>query len=335
MKLEELFKKICDKSFWSDQNTLFFKGSNYPFLFINNLFKTLEEKNIIPTPFKNLIINSTDKIQVSGSLQQSFLGETTFYWLGEYKFKKTDKTKIKLIDFLLTYNGPNFAAIYINEEKLPAKTLKQIKSKSLQDKSLIELKEQIDFEDFKSMALFFGKNINEKKLKIASQIFKNTKTIPLDAAISLMNYLELISVKMADSFYNYISSTLIQDNPSLTNLAEYFFAKNPEAFFSLWSKIYQDYPEMFWVAFWSEQIWKAHYVVKYLKQKNFTAARSLSFRLPYSFINKDWKKAELPSLQGCYKFLYSYDFALKTGSTFCALDLFYLNYFTNNFTQKV
>ena len=333
MKLEELFIKICDKSFWPNQNTLFFKGSNYPFLFINYLFKMLEEKKIIPSHFKNLIINSTDKIQVSGSLQQSFLGAKTFYWLGEYKFKKTDKTKIKLIDFLLTYKGPNIAAIYINEDKLPAKTLKLIKNNP--DGSLIELKEQIDFNDFKSMLLFFEKSINEKKLKIALQIFKSTKMLPLDAAISLMNYLELISVKMADNFYNYISSTLIQDNPSLSNLAEYFFAKKPEQFFNLWSKIYQDYPEMFWVAFWSEQIWKAHYVVKYLKQKDFTAARSLSFRLPYSFINKDWKKAELPSLQLCYQFLYNYDFALKTGSTFCALDLFYLNYFTNNFTQKV
>jgi hypothetical protein len=91
----------------------------------------------------------------------------------------------------------------------------------------------------------------------------------------------------------------------------------------------ESYPQLFWIVFWSEQVWRAHFVVTFLKDNNITQARSMSRRLPFSFIKTLWKKYSLKELAEANSFLYKADYAAKTGSTFCTLDLFFTNHFNN------
>ena len=72
--------------------------------------------------------------------------------------------------------------------------------------------------------------------------------------------------------------------------------------------------------------------IAFLELKDFSAARSFSYRLPFTFIQGDYKNVSLNELANCYKFLYNIDFALKRGFDFCSFDLFYVNYFTKKFT---
>jgi hypothetical protein len=119
--------------------------------------------------------------------------------------------------------------------------------------------------------------------------------------------------------------------PSLSALTEAFFAKDAQRFFSLWSALEKEYPEIFWIIFWSDHVWRAYNVIQFLQEKNFVQAKRMSFRLPYSFINRDWQKNSPSELVQAYQNLYSIDFALKKGSSFTALDLFYVNYFNGKF----
>jgi hypothetical protein len=71
-----------------------------------------------------------------------------------------------------------------------------------------------------------------------------------------------------------------------------------------------------------------------MHQKQFVNAKKMSYRLPYSFINKDWQRVQIDELVECYEFLYQIDYAIKTGSTFCSLDLFFAHYFAGIFAKK-
>ena len=324
MNLESFFQQASQKKFWDNKRVVCFKGKEYPFLFYSNLFSYLENKKLLPAKSKNLIISQIDKAKILESLQQSFLGEKTFYWLGEYKATDAIKVKSDIFKFIVNYSGPNFIAFHLDDEKITSKVLTEIKKIDF-----IEIEEKVDKSLFEKLLKFFGQDLGSSKLDLVRKIFQQTKSLSLEQSYMLMQYLELVNPKMVDDFYDYLSSILIEVQPSLNLLSQYFFSRQKEAFFKVWSSVCNDYSEMFWISFWSEQIWKAYNVVKFLKHKNFTSARSMSFRLPFMFINQGWKNFSLNELANCYQFLYNIDFALKTGSTFCSLDLFYVNHFMN------
>lgn len=329
MSLESFLQQASKKTFWDNKRVVCFKGKDYPFLFYSNLFNYLDDKNILPANNKNLIISQVDKAKLLGSLQQSFLGEKTFYWLGVYKATDAAKSKSDLFKFIVNYSGPNFIAFHLNDEKITSKVSSQVKRMDF-----IEIEENVNKSLFEKLIKFFGLDLGSRKLGLVRKIFQQAKYLSLDQSCMLMQYLDLVNPKMIDDFYDYLSSILVDVQPSLNLLSQYFFSRQKEAFFNVWSFVCNDYSEMFWISFWSEQIWKAYNVVKFLKQKNFASARSMSFRLPFMFINQGWKNFSLNELANRYQFLYNVDFAFKTGSTFCSLDLFFVKHFMNKNFKK-
>jgi hypothetical protein len=114
-------------------------------------------------------------------------------------------------------------------------------------------------------------------------------------------------------------------------LSEYFFAYDANNFFKLWSVIEKNYSEMFWISFWAEHLWRACCVINYLNLGDFAQAKRAGFRLPYTFINRDWKKHNIIKLKKLYCLLYKIDYLYKTGSPFCLFEFFYLSHFLSNF----
>ncbi|MBD3231075.1 hypothetical protein GF322_00240 [Candidatus Dependentiae bacterium] len=324
MNLNEFLKNIKNKNFWSKQRVLFLISANYPVLFLKKMFKKLEEQKLLPASLQKLSFDLMDNSQILSHLQQSFLGQSIFWWLGEYNFRKTDKNKLKILEFFLKYKGPNFISLYVDDNRFPIKINDQMK---------VEIDEKINYKQFKSILLFFEKQFNSSKINLIKNLFENKRKISIELVCSIIDYLEFVNANNVDIFQEYLLSILNFENSSLYKLTEYFFCKKTANFFTLWSKIYKDYPEIFWINFWAEKLWKAYYVVRYLKQEDFATARSLSFSLPFNFIKEDWKNVDLTTIKKSYDFLYNADFAIKTGSKFCILDLFYVNYFTNNFSQ--
>jgi hypothetical protein len=118
---------------------------------------------------------------------------------------------------------------------------------------------------------------------------------------------------------------------SMFNLSTYLFQKNGDKFFELWKRIAESYSAPFWVAFWSEQLWRASMFVTLNKQRKYNDARKIAFRLPFSFINRDWHNYSADELAAAHDFIYRLDGRLKNGGSDIGLDLFYAQFLSNQF----
>ncbi len=334
MKLIDYLQQIKKTESLPIKQVTCFVGADYPYLFFTKLFSFLDKKKWLPAEYRTLNFESTDKKELQSSLSQTFLGEKSFYWLSNATVKSTDKKGTNLLQFILKYNGPHFVAFYLDKTK-GAKFLKSsfVKNSKI---NIVELGDDFDLTFIKKLFDFFEFEISKNKLELFKSLFSGRSNRPggsnsfsLDQICMLMQYFDLISPRHANDFVAYLAGIVNQTSPSLNLLGNYFFENKPQQFFDVWSKVQKDYPDIFWISFWAEKIYRAYFVVKFLKDKQEGKARSLSFGLPYMFIKRDWKSFSLNKLSNYHNFLYTNDFKIKTGSKFCFLDLFYLNHFNN------
>ncbi|KKP22488.1 MAG: hypothetical protein SZ59_C0006G0029 [candidate division TM6 bacterium GW2011_GWF2_28_16] len=303
--------------------TICFTGENYYILFLSRLLSFLQNQNKLPAQYRNLIIDSLEKREIQSNLAQTFLGQKYFYWLGDCMQAKLVQ---KEIDLLLNYTGPHFIAFYLDKEK----SASIFKSSDKNNLNIIELSDNLDLDSIINILNFFEIKLTNKKIALIKQVFLNLdNNINLDQLSILVNYLDLIKAEPDINIINYLTLLIGKNSPSLNLLAKYFFEKNAKEFFNIWVQINKDYPDVFWLSFWSEKLYRAYFVVKYLNNNNFAKAKSVSFGLPYNFIKSDWKKNSINQLSSYHDFLYTNDYKIKTGSQFCFLDYFYLNYFIN------
>jgi hypothetical protein len=238
-----------------------------------------------------------------------------FYWLNEVP---EPGKKDKFLEYLLDYQGPNIVAFYtIGDVK------KSDHKKNLQ---IIDINSSITWREFNLILNFLANKLPAKKLAVANKIFNEQEMLDVDVACMLINYLELVSVSFIDNLPEYLSQ-IIGSRPILNQLSNFFFARQQTAFFSLWSELESKYSDMFWIAFWSDQAWRAFHVVECLNNKNFVRAKQLSYGLPFGFINKYWTGFNQDYLHSLYEDLYEIDCSIKKGSSFYSLDLFYLKHF--------
>ena len=59
-------------------------------------------------------------------------------------------------------------------------------------------------------------------------------------------------------------------------------------------------------------------------------AKQISFRLPFTFVQKDWRSYSIRELKNAHQFIYTLDYDFKHGSTM-AFDLFFSKFFSNQF----
>jgi hypothetical protein len=313
-----------NKAWWEEKKNICFSGTTYPITWFTQLFAILNAKNFLPASYQRIHLDALEKKILYATFNQSILGSFSFFWLGDVTEEKETKATQELAQFLFSYKGPHHIAFFMSSD-----------SKSLPKKTeTIALPQEVTYEIFIKLIDFFGITLDKKKQTFMSSFFSHASGLSLDACCMFMQYLELINTKQLDEHMPYFSH-IAGAAPTLSTLSESFFSKNAQRFFSTWITIQKEYPDVFWVIFWSEQIWKAYHVIAYLKEKNFVNAKRMSIRLPYSFINRDWQKANADELVSAYQFLYDIDYAIKTGSTFCALDLFYMNYFSGKFAGKI
>jgi hypothetical protein len=332
MNFNLFLKEASTSIFWAQTPNLCFTGEEFSPLFFNALLSYTEKNNLLPYPKLNL--NIADKKLMIATLNQSVLGTSGVFWLSEVLEegeKGKGKNKQDIVDTLLNYQGPHHILYFIP---------KHTKLSCGSGTTVIDIPITIDYALFELVLFFLGIVVHDKKLELIKKIFKETKTITLDTACMFINYLELINLKHLDQLSYYLAY-ITKTQPSLNQLSDFFFANQATNFFSLWSKVESEYSDMFWIAFWSEQIWKAHHVIGYLKKSDFTNAKRMSFRLPYSFINLYWKNFSQQKCTHLYNQLYLIDMKIKQGVTHSVgLTFFFFSYFfekthKNNYTDII
>jgi hypothetical protein len=320
MDFDTFLTSAITAPFWRQHTTYCFVGAQYPLLWFSKLFDMVAQKNLIPYPYQRIFVDSIEKKSLDATLSQSILGNYSFFWLGNVSGERENKNTQELVQTLCTYKGPHSIALFTT------KSPKDISSSGV----VIMLPSELQAQQVIRICDIFFTAPDAPQKSLVKKLLNDRVVLDLETCSMLINYVELADTQQTASYGNFLSS-IIGSNPSLNQLSEQFFAKNAKAFFTLWHKVRDTYPEVFWIIFWAEQMWKSYHVIGYLEDKNFVQAKRIGFRLPYSFMNRDWQKSTTKELAGAYQFLYHMDYALKTGSTFNALDLFYMNYFSGSF----
>jgi hypothetical protein len=286
------------------------------------MMTNLKKKDCFPSSYERLFFEDTDPNIMGQKLSQSILGNSLFFWLGDITISKPNKQEQKLLDFILAYKGPHTIAFFISKGKvMPTEGNRTI---------IVNIDQTVPAIAGLHAVAAMGITFDAQKRSAFSYFFNKTKTLSLDAICLLAMHLEVMSLKSLESDPGYLDR-LIDSPETLSILAQYFFAKQPAAFFKIWQAMQPQYPDIFWFTFLSEQVWRANSVLWYIEQRQFAEVKRSSFRLPYSFLNGDYKKTSHKELANAYSFLYALDFSLKTSTSSESLELFFMNFFMGKF----
>jgi hypothetical protein len=265
---------------------------------------------------ETLDVSLVEKAVVHAKLETSFLGMSTIFWLGNGT-ELDSRVNTLWVSYCARYKGPNTLFWFVSrEQELPALT----------NALVVDLEDHCSVRDFNQLAVLFSKDYEKGVPAFSASLFKAYDKITLEQACFFMNYSAVLGAK-ADQFFNQWANSLVLPEKSLFTLSQLFFAKDSSAFFKQWSLICNDYPEVFWVTFWSEQVWRAYYYVEYMQKRSFAEAKKIGFRLPFALLQRDWKNLQLSELKKAHNALYIGDFHVKNSGSAALLESFYLKFF--------
>ena len=319
--LHTFFLSIKEKKNIPLNKVIILYGSSYPALFISSMITDL--RNLKIWSFLEIIdSNSTPLDQLFFKLETTFLGSEGCYWVKNVDQLK-QKEKTIFLNYVSRYQGKNTIIFWIKDE-VPD-SLKNKKA------MVLEIPEWCDKEFFTLWTSVSG----DKKIvqPLVAMIFQKQQRLHFDTVIILAHCFAIMDAALLSQFNHYIDHLLLADQ-SLFVLSDYFFRKKTNLFYQEWVRIAPHYPDIFWMSYWSEQMWKAYYSIYYMQQNNVVQAKKIAFRLPFSFLQTTWKQCDPVELRNAYNYLYAHEYALKNGNNVVGLDLFYTKFFLHHFTQK-
>lgn len=283
---------------------------NLGFLIYNYLKKHSKNYNFIT-------INGQEELVQNhvAQISQYFLGFKSCYWLSDIASYKKPYQK-GWQDFILSYKGPNNIFCFDSSNKI-------ISNEFIDVVNILDFVTKKDFIELVSL-LFPEIALNSKFI---NGVFKLNTKIEVENAVNLINYY-LISGKSYKEFLDKWFSKIIVTDYSVFLLAQYFFSQDKENFFDYWMKLKDSFPIEYWISFFAEQLWQAIIFIKMSIALGHSEAKKRAKKLPFSFINKDWRlhKDHLESLIMAHNNLYLIDYKLKNGSKY-TLDLWFIKFF--------
>ena len=159
------------------------------------------------------------------------------------------------------------------------------------------------------------------------ELFSKYTVLSCEQAFLLLKYQRILGAK-ASVLLPYWFDKLLEPHYSLFTLSSYLFAGQRTEFFTLWASVSGEYPQEFWVAFWSEQLWQALLFINKQQTCGLAEAKKLAVRLPFSFMQKDWRRYTCVYLTQAHTALYTLDTRIKNGAEFQSLfDIWFYKFF--------
>jgi len=301
MNLKELLSS--SESLFKKRSVIGFQSAEYPLLFLKKLREHLQEQTKLKTV--SIDMNETELAQIRSQLEMSFLGQKNLYWLGDLSTLSL-KNYGHWISYLSSYHGPHDVLFF---------TTKTVKN----EVELILVPEQINLMLFKQLLSLWPADEHERILYLAEQIFREIKTLSLDQAVRIADYALVVGAGRSMFMASWLES-IIKPESSLFKLSGALFAGDKKGFLELWQRLQTEYEFPFWLTYFSEQFFRAYYYVSCKKEHNHVAAKQIGFRLPFSFLQRDWKRWEDTQLQKAHQRVSDLDFQLKNGGSKLILD---------------
>jgi hypothetical protein len=102
---------------------------------------------------------------------------------------------------------------------------------------------------------------------------------------------------------------------TLFTLADLFWRGDVKQFYMQWSQLQPLYGDQFWIAFWSENFFKAHAYHYAMHQHNQSLAQAIGARrLSFFFMKQGWRMVHAALLEELHGIVYEIDYLLKSGS---------------------
>jgi hypothetical protein len=282
-------------------------------LFFSQLVAFYKKKQLA---FVTIDLAQTSIQQLKLLFDTLFLGQKQVYWVKNLE-ELDSAGQQNLLAYLNTYTGPH--TIHITGVK---DTFKLIDRPEF---LVVELPSTIGPQLYKQLFSYFFPD-NKSATHFSQHLFKRRDQITLDAACLIMRYHACAGQK-SESFFEQWLDKLVVSEKSLFTLSQYFFARQPREFFAYWTIYKADYPDEFWIAYWLEQLWQAALFVHKAQTLGQPEAKKTAHRIPFSFINKDWRNYSYSYLVQAHHALYLLDYNLKNGIGNYGLELWYNKFF--------
>ncbi len=302
-----------DNSFLLSSGVTVFQSLDY----FNNFFSLLADKikknykeNIVFVDLSQAIID-----QLFINFETSFLGQSLIYWCKNLSFLDAKNQK-KFLTYLQEYSGPHYIFIFI-DESVPV---------SGKFNNIFFIEKLLEKESYLALRNFFSEQ-NAQDF-FCDTVFSKTNKLSIESACLLLQY-NILCGKNSEFFFKNWFDKIVPSESSLFILSQHFFSQNSTEFLKYWNKLSISYPIEFWVAYWSEQLWQAIIFIYEAKIAGLVQAKKAVNRLPFSFMQKDFKKYNLEELQKAHSALYQLDYNKKNGFS----DL-WLEFWLMNFLQK-
>ncbi len=316
MQFKEFLTKISSPDFLTSSHAICFTSVSYPSLFFSTLFDWLKAQEQVQ--IQSIRPHDHDFVSCSATLSTTFLGMSSVYWLGNVDEIDAAHKK-KIVPFLANYAGPHTVIYFVPQESAPDSGV------------VITLPDVVDKNLFVHLfTLLHGKTAAQRAAPAITALFARVAKLQLDTACMLLRYIVLVGGNSAEFIEGWLDALVVPDQ-SLFTLSQYFFSKNSKEFFTYWARIGKEYSEVFWVTFWSEQLWRASHVVALMQRNQVSDAKAIAYRLPFSLLQRDWKKLTAQELRSAHDEIYSIDCSIKNGGNAHMLDLLYSKFFQGGF----
>ena len=318
MQLKEYLDSVISNStFFPNPVTCFAVKEVYgiPITFVAQLVFNARAQDIT---IESIDVSEIPFATVLSQLQTSFLGMGLVYYLcNSHELDK--KNRQLLFEYLATYQGPHQIILSaLNEDAI-----------RLNKQCLVEISDSINAVTILALYNFFKKKNTQPIQKFIQSVCTSYTSITLDQACMILSYMQVIG-KFDECAQ--LLERILQSEQSFFTLSQFFFAKDASNFLKRWANIESEYPMTFWCTYWSEQLWRAYYFRYYLENNQQMQAKSIGYRLPFSYLQKDWKKCSLQELKNAHQSIYELDLAYKNNiETQTGIELFYTKFLQNQF----
>ena len=282
----------------------------YPALFAHAVLeKMARESGQKPTV---LDLSTHDVGQIKLRLSTSFLGQTCLYWLGDTS-QLSLKNSAVLMNFLASYQGEHNVLVYTQQVlKGPACIT-------------IECPEKVNEKLLSELTVLYTSEQQKRIQVLVRAVYKRVAVLTLEQALLVLDYAQVLGANR-ELFFDEWFDLLIKPEMSLFQLSSLLLAGDP-AFWQLWSRVKPAYEFPFWVSYFSEIFFRAYHYGQYRKQNQLIEAKKIGYRLPFSFIQRDWQKIDRGLLCAAHDRLTTVDYQLKNGATPVVLDSVFVRFF--------
>lgn len=320
--MQKILNTVFNQKHWQENPITCFTGNSYPYMFMRKMLLKIEADQYLPVPKSRMQFSIQEPKALLPLIQQTVLGQAFFFWLGDLDEIFTAKHREALLSGLAGYTGENRIAFFMEEipQKYPLPS--------------IQIPATITIQDGLELTRLFAPKIfeNPHKKALVIKLLEQNQELPLNLFMLILDSLDLIHIRHLNDFTEYLTP-MLPLNSELSKLSQAFF-KRDLSFFKLWSSLSNEYPPIFWLAFWTDQWWRAFHLVTFAQQKNIIQAKKIGFKLPYSFIARDWQSYQAEYFQKLLSQLYEIDYKLKRGHSFCFFDFLYAQHFNKVKTDR-